>query len=319
MSKNDKVIQLDKVQQAKESAQQMIQNIQEEQQNEKGYFEELFKELEGISPDLGSFDELGVLLTLPEEAFAQIGPVFLDELEKSYNNVTDKIALAQSLNITGARLEDVQEECIKLCEQIDEQMGEFLSRQKRDFLKRMIGLTHNAVAESAGVTKRIVSVPIEYCRENAKCPTYAHLGDAGMDIYALEDITIAPGETKLIPTGIKVALPKGYELQVRPKSGRCLKTKLRVANAPGTIDSGYRDEIGVIVDNIEPFIKGGELDENGNLTGVLFGQSYTIGAGEKFAQLVLSEVPTAKFYEVESVYEIPNDGRNGGFGSTGLT
>lgn len=318
MSKNDKIIQLDKVQKAKESAQQMVQNIQKEQEEEKSYFEELFKELEGISPDLGSFDELGLLLTLPEEDFAQIGPVFLNELEKSYNNVTDKITLAQSLNITGARLEDVQEECIKLCEQIDEQMSEFLSKQKRDFLKRMIGLTHNAVAESAGVTKRIVSVPIEYCHENAKCPTYAHLGDAGMDIYALEDITIAPGETKLIPTGIKVALPKGYELQVRPKSGRCLKTHLRIANAPGTIDSGYRDEIGIIVDNIDSFIKDGDLDEDGRLTNILFGQSYTIGKGEKIAQLVLSEVPTVKFYEVESVQDIPNDGRKGGFGSTGL-
>jgi dUTP pyrophosphatase len=139
-----------------------------------------------------------------------------------------------------------------------------------------------------------------------------------MDIYALEDITIAPGETKLIPTGLKVAIPAGYELQVRPKSGRCLKTKLRVANTPGTIDAGYRDEIGVIIDNIEPFIKDAEMDENGRLYNVLFGQSYTIGKGEKFAQLVLAEVPKAVFYEVEKVDAIENDGRNGGFGSTGV-
>jgi dUTP pyrophosphatase len=139
-----------------------------------------------------------------------------------------------------------------------------------------------------------------------------------MDVFALEDITIAPGETKLVPTGIKVAIPAGYELQVRPKSGRCLKTKLRVANTPGTIDAGYRDEIGVIIDNIEPFIKSADIDENGRLYNVEFGSSYTIGAGEKFAQLVLCEVPKAAFYQVESVGAIENDGRAGGFGSSGL-
>jgi dUTP pyrophosphatase len=159
---------------------------------------------------------------------------------------------------------------------------------------------------------------MEYCRTSAKIPTYAHLTDSGMDIYAVEEITINPGETKLVPTGLKVAIPAGYELQVRPKSGRCLKTKLRVANTPGTIDAGYRDEIGVIIDNIEPFIKSADIDENGRLYNVEFGSSYTIGKGEKFAQLVLCEVPKAAFYQVESVRAIENDGRAGGFGSTGV-
>ena len=139
-----------------------------------------------------------------------------------------------------------------------------------------------------------------------------------MDIVALEDITIAPGETKLVPTGLKVAIPAGYELQIRPKSGRCLKTKLRVANTPGTIDAGYRDEIGVIIDNIEPFIKSAQMDEAGRLYNVEFGSSYTIGAGEKFAQLVLCEVPKAAYFVVESVAAVENDGRAGGFGSTGV-
>jgi dUTPase len=81
---------------------------------------------------------------------------------------------------------------------------------------------------------------------------------------------------------------------------------------------GYRDEIGVIIDNIEPFIKSAQMGEGGILYNVEFGSSHTIGAGEKFAQLVLCEVPKAAFYEVESVSAIENDGRAGGFGSTGV-
>jgi dUTP pyrophosphatase len=182
----------------------------------------------------------------------------------------------------------------------------------------MLGITYNALAEAEGVAKKTILIPLEFCNENAKMPTYAHLTDSGMDVYALEDITIAPGETVVIPTGLKVAIPAGYELQVRPKSGRCLKTKLRIANTPGTIDAGYRDEIGIIVDNIEPYIKEAKMDENGRLYEVLFGSSHTIGKGEKFAQLVLCEVPKALFYQVEHVSDIANDGRNGGFGSTGV-
>ena len=82
-------------------------------------------------------------------------------------------------------------------------------------------------------------------------------------------------------------------------------------------DSGYRDEIGVIIDNIEPFIKSADIDEEGRLTNVLYGSSYTIGKGEKFAQLVLAEVPKASFYEVDDVSQIGEE-RGGGFGSTGL-
>ena len=226
--------------------------------------------------------------------------------------------MVQAMNLAGIHAEDARNEYIKICQQIDEQLGDLLSFPKRDFLKQMLGMTYNAVAEAEGVAKKTILIPLEFCREDAKTPAYAHLTDSGMDVYATEDITIAPGEIKLVPIGIKVAIPAGYELQVRPKSGRCLKTKLRVANTPGTIDAGYRDEIGVIIDNIEPFIKEAKMDENGRLYEVLFGSSYTIGKGEKFAQLVLCEVPKAVFYQVEHVSDIANDGRNGGFGSTGV-
>ena len=109
---------------------------------------------------------------------------------------------------------------------------------------------------------------------------------------------------------------------MRPKSGRCANSKLRVANTPGTIDAGYRDEIGIIIENVEAPIQEIQYEKAPieNLLiirSILHGKSYTISAGEKIAQLVLAEVPKATFYEVENVREIGED-RQGGFGSTGL-
>lgn len=130
-------------------------------------------------------------------------------------------------------------------------------------------------------------------------PEYAKTGDAGMDIRASETVCVYPGETKVIKTGLYVAIPTGYELQVRPRSGMSAKTNIRVANAPGTIDSNYRGEIGVIVDNI------------GN-------DEYYINQGDRIAQLVLSRVPTIRWQAVENVEALGETNRGaGGFGSTG--
>ena len=304
--------------QAKQAAQRVVESQRAQSEQKKFEFQKYMEALQEANPDLGGFDELATLLAMPEEHFAILAPVFLVELEKGLKNVNDQMILVQSMNLTGLKAENVREQYDVIYEEIDNQMGDVLSHQKRDFLKQMLGITYNALAEAEGVAKKNILMPIEYCRPGAKMPAYAHLTDSGMDVFALEDITIAPGETKLVPIGIKVAIPAGYELQVRPKSGRCLKTKLRVANTPGTIDAGYRDEIAVIIDNIEPFIKSAQINQLGALYNIEFGSSYTIGAGEKFAQLVLCEVPKAIFYEVEKVADIANDGRQGGFGSTGL-
>lgn len=302
---------------AKKLAQEMGQRAADQAAEKKNILESALEELKNINPELGGFEEIAVLLTMPEEQFALIAPVFLHELEKSFNNVNDQMAMVQAMNVAGVKAEDAEKEYLAICEAIDTQMAQDLSARKRDFVKQLLAITYNAVSEAEGITKRHILIPIEYCREDAKMPTYAHFTDAGMDIYLTEDVVIHPGETKLIPTGIKVALPLGYELQVRPKSGRSLKSKLRIANTPGTIDAGYRDEICIIADNIDQVIKGGELDEAGRLTSILWGSDITLGKGEKIAQLVLSEVPKAVFYEVENVSSIENDGRKGGFGSTG--
>ena len=166
-----------------------------------------------------------------------------------------------------------------------------------------------------------VEVFVEICREGAVIPKYAKPWDAGMDICAAEDVIIRPGETVIVPTGLKMAIPEGYEIQVRPRSGISLNTPLRITNSPGTIDSGYRDEIGIIITNTSPASDGGEIssgqneftiDSKGNKQGV-----YKIRKGDRIAQIVLQRVPRIQFKVVDSVKEIGNN-RGGGFGSTGV-
>lgn len=282
-----------------------------------------FDTLTEVMPELEGMDGMAALLSLPDEEFNIIAPTILMEMEKNLNNVNDKLILTQSLNASGVKAEDFLKAFSDIVFQIDEKLTT-ISRPKREFVKRVIGSLCNAIADTEGISKKTIQIPIEFCHKEARMPEYAHSTDSGLDIFALEDITIHPGETKLISTGIKVAIPLGYELQVRPKSGRALKTKFRIANTPGTIDSGYRDEIGVIIDNIEPPIKDITYDTelvDGKpkiiITSILHGSDFHIGKGEKFAQLVLCEVPKAAFYEVENIEKIEGN-RNGGFGSTGI-
>lgn len=255
------------------------------------------------------------LLAMPDEQFDIMAPGVLEAFKLSVNNPNDRIALVQALNATGYTADDMVESIDEINKSID---SVDLPVMKKDFLKELIGTLFNAINETEGIAKRYISVPIELCHENAKIPQYAHVTDSGVDVYALEDVTIHPGETILVPTGIKAALPPGYELQVRPKSGRALKTKLRVANTPGTIDSGYRDEIKVIIENVEPPIRDITIDEDGKVTSILYGSDYFIGKGEKFCQLVLSEVPKIAFYRVESIKDVDDIDRGGGFGSSGI-
>lgn len=317
----NKVINFTTVEDAKRAAQSTVKKAQTIDSERKGMFEQLLNEVEKVNPALGGFDELAALLSLPDEQFVLISPIFLAELEKSFNNIDDKLFLAQAMNAAGTKVEDMQEAYSKLIASIDENFGEILTIPKRDFLKRLLSITYNSIADVQGVTKRIVQVPIELTSENAKIPKYAHLGDGAVDLYSPTDYTIKPGETVIIPCDIKVALPYGYAFLIHPRSGTSAKTKLRIANSIGLVDSQYKGVIGVIVENIEPPIKDitYEFDDNNRpvLTSVLHGQSYSISKGERFAQMRLVEVPTANFYQVESVEGIGDD-RGGGFGSSGI-
>jgi dUTP pyrophosphatase len=129
-------------------------------------------------------------------------------------------------------------------------------------------------------------------------PTYATAGAAGMDLLAAvaAPVTIAPGERALIPTGLAVALPRGYELQIRPRSGLALRHGIVLPNSPGTIDEDYRGEIQVIMLNTgdAPFL---------------------VERGSRIAQAVLAPVVRARWHEVENLDATPRN--EGGFGSTG--
>lgn len=304
----------------RDTAKIMVNKQEVLNQEKQSMFEELLKEIENVNPALGGFEEFSMLLSLPDEQFAMLAPVFLDELEKSYNNIEDKLFIAQAMNAGGVKMEDLQASYSELMIALEEKFADVLPIQKIDFLKRFLSIAYNSIADIQGVAKRIIQVPIELVSENAKIPTYANLGDGAVDLYAPADYTINPGETVIIPCDIKVALPYGYAFLIHPRSGTSAKTKLRVANSVGLVDSQYKGVIGVIIENIEPPIKDitYEFDDSGRpvLTSVLHGQSYTISKGERFAQMRLVEVPTVNFFQVESVDGIGDD-RGGGFGSSG--
>ncbi|MBR5973877.1 MAG: dUTP diphosphatase [Clostridiales bacterium] len=158
---------------------------------------------------------------------------------------------------------------------------------------------------------------VEKISEDAILPAYAHDGDAGMDLYSVSDVVIAPGETVLVHTGLKFAIPQGFEVQIRPRSGISLNTPLRIPNAPGTIDSGYRGEICIIMENTssDKYAQEPELllSDKGNKKG-----PYHIRKGDRVAQMVVARYEQATFRITESVDAIGVD-RAGGFGSTGVS
>ena len=177
------------------------------------------------------------------------------------------------------------------------------------------------------IEKEAQNMPLEIgfkrLSDNAILPTKAHATDSGFDLFAAQDVIIAPGETVVVPTDIAVQLPKGYEAQVRPRSGITSKTKLRVQL--GTIDEQYRGNIGIIVDNIAPvYIPHAPIypiNLNGKYqTGYLdqyLDETYLIRKGDKIAQLVVQPIPTTVAVEIPGELENSDRGANG-FGSSGV-
>ncbi len=138
---------------------------------------------------------------------------------------------------------------------------------------------------------------VKLLNENAKLPEYAHEGDAGLDIFSVDETIILPGESKLIHTGISIELPENTEAQMRPRSGLALKNQITLLNTPGTIDEGYKGEIGVILIN------------HGK-------KPFKVEKSMKIAQMVIKPVFKVQVEEVETLSE--SERGTGGFGSTGV-
>lgn len=136
-------------------------------------------------------------------------------------------------------------------------------------------------------------------KKDLNLPQYETAGSAGMDIEAgvVESVVLAPGEIKLIPTGLAIALPEGCEMQVRPRSGLAVKHGITIVNSPGTIDSDYRGEVKIALINLGK-------------------APYTVQRGDRVAQLVLAKVERAVFSEVDTLGTTVRG--NGGFGHTGV-
>ena len=144
----------------------------------------------------------------------------------------------------------------------------------------------------------MTSILFKRLHPKATLPAYAHPGDAGMDLCSCEKALLNPGERKVIKTGWSISLPEGTEAQIRPRSGLALKNGITVLNAPGTIDQGYRGEIGVILVNL------------GSLP-------FSIEPGMRIAQMVIA--PVLHVDRISEEDKLPDSERGtGGFGSTGL-
>jgi len=142
-----------------------------------------------------------------------------------------------------------------------------------------------------------VEVLVQRLDPEAPLPTYAHPGDAGLDLTTREACTLAPGERALLPTGIAIALPTGYAAFVHPRSGLAVRFGVSLVNAPGTIDAGYRGEIKVSIINLDGM------------------NDVTFNVGDRIAQLVVQRVEHVVLHEVDT---LPGSHRaEGGFGSTG--
>ena len=142
-----------------------------------------------------------------------------------------------------------------------------------------------------------IKLKIKKLNPEAILPSYAHKGDAGMDLFSIKDYILKPGERVFIETGLAFEIEEGYEIQIRPRSGLALKYGLSIVNSPGTVDSGYRGPINIILIN------------HGQ-------ETFTVNKGDKVAQAVLNKIEKA---EIEEVSELSESQRgDGGFGSTGI-
>ena len=276
--------------------------------------EELEKLLnEGENADGMRF--LAAALALKDETFEILRPVLQDSIIETFNEPQVQMQLVQSFAQCGFSIDDLINHSDEAFDELFNNSEVQLSESKKDFFKFLMTAIVNSITSSTINPAHVVEIPVEICREGAKLPTYSTNGSAAMDIYSTEEYTIDPGQTIIIPTGIKVAIPHGYALLIHPRSGLSARSKLRIPNSLGLIDEDYHEEIGVIVENIDQKIKDADMYGDFELVKE-YGAPITIGKGERIAQMRLVEVPRIKWREVNSLGNFEED-HGAGFGSSG--
>ena len=208
----------------------------------------------------------------------------------SENNAQDKETLGALIDLMG-----------KIDGGVNQEDFEALKKDMLDSgmtTEDLFNLLGNEFVEAVA-HRQIIDVPCQLLSLSATPPEYANTTDACADLFADEDVTIVPGETYAVKTGIALAIPEGFVCHVYPRSGISKKTGMRIANSVGVIDAGYRDEVKVLLWN----------------TGI---EPYTVTKGMRIAQMDIMPSPAMEFVPVENVKDYGED-RGGGFGSTGLT
>ena len=249
----------------------------------------------GFGIDNETIDQLSELLDMPDEKFAAISKISSVNMKELYNTPEFENQVREALKMHP--ITDLDSEISGLKEsikQIDEESE--LSVEKKEFLKGIINGTMDNIIRVMKNPREKIAVKIEKINPNATIPAYAHPTDAGADVTAAEAISIAPGETKLVHTGLRMAIPAGYSIFIYPRSGISLKTGLRIANSVGVIDCHYRQEVCVIMTNI-----GNKIEK--------------INIGDRIAQFILMPVPMINWMEQQIT---DTTDREGGFGSTGI-
>lgn len=240
--------------------------------------------------------------------FGEMKPALLDQIAKAYSSQSAQEAIdhlltegdksgytldkyIQELTVTsevfGQVIEEIKETCV----------GE---PNKTEFCDEFLALIEAYILTALNQvsTRDTLNVAVELCHPNAKLPTYAHNTDWGADVYAVEDMVIQPGSYGvMVPTGLRVAIPHGWMISFRPRSGMSHKTPLRLSNSPGTIDETYRGELKILFDNFSTI-------------------PVEIKAGERIAQMGIEKSYKARYHIVTEVDKNTDRGDNG-FGSSG--
>ena len=196
---------------------------------------------------------------------------------------------------------NMYEQILKQFEKIKSEAGIEIEDDYNDReLEDLLGMGFDDLEEEIYKSAMMRTIEVETIHPDAVFPKYAYPSDSGFDLHSTQDLTIGPFGRILVPTGLKVSFPKGYEIQVRPKSGLAIKQGLTVLNTPGTVDQGYTGEIQVIVFNTNNY-------------------TVMIPKGMKVGQAVLCPVVCGDYVRLESVNSIEDKDRgNNGFGSTGI-